>query len=58
MALPAIGIQALKPCPLDNKGKANPAPSEGAQVVLTRLRARREEEGRRRKGEGGGNGKG
>lgn len=39
MALPATGIQAVKPSPLGNKGKANAAPSEGAQVVLTRLGA-------------------
>lgn len=48
-ALPAFGTQAVKPCPLD-KGKANPVPSEGTQVGLTRLRdltrGRGKEEGR------------
>lgn len=50
-ALPAIGTQAVKPCPLD-KGKANPVPSEGTQVGLTRLRDLAGEPGRGEKWKG------
>lgn len=50
-ALPAIGTQAVKPCPLD-KGKANPVPSEGTQVGLTRLRDLAGEGGRGEKWKG------
>lgn len=38
VALPANGTQAVKPCPLGSKGKANAVPSEGAQVGMTKLR--------------------
>lgn len=65
MGLPATGTWAVKPYPLGNRGKANPVPLEGAQVVLTRLRGltqegreeREKEEGRGKQGLGRGDGR-
>ena len=59
MALPADGDQAVKPHPQGTKSKATPGPSEGAQVVWTRLRAQAWEgggkgkKGERRRGQEG-----